>query len=169
MTVSFLLNGMAFEYDEEKNIANIRKHGISFEIAARVFLDYDRIEMYDDDNSLEEDRYDTIGDISAATRDYTVGHIGKSEDILFVVYTEREQKENTTVTRIISARRATSFERGCIMENIKTINEILTDEEIKQLEEAKKKPIVFDEDCPETTPERAIKFRRVNPSRRIPG
>ena len=169
MTVSFLLNGMAFQYDEEKNIANIRKHGISFEIAARVFLDYDRIEMYDDDNSLEEDRYDTIGDISAATRDYTVGHIGKSEDILFVVYTEREQKENTTVTRIISARRATSFERGCIMENIKTINEILTDEEIKQLEEAKKKPIVFDEDCPETTPERAIKFRRVNPSRRIPG
>ena len=169
MTVSFLLNGMAFEYDEEKNIANIRKHGISFEIAARVFLDYDRIEMYDDDNSLEEDRYDTIGDISAATRDYTVGHIGKSEDILFVVYTEREQKENTTVTRIISARRATSFERGCIMENIKTINEILTDEEIKQLEEAKKKPIVFDEDCPETTPERAIKFRRVNPSRRISG
>ena len=75
-------------------------------------MDYDRIEMYDDDNSLEEDRYDTIGDISAATRDYTVGHIGKSEDILFVVYTEREQKENTTVTRIISARRATSFERG---------------------------------------------------------
>ena len=169
MTVSFLLNGMAFQYDEEKNIANIRKHGISFEIAARVFLDYDRIEMYDDDNSLEEDRYDTIGDISAATRDYTVGHIGKSEDILFVVYTEREQKENTTVTRIISARRATSFERGCIMENIKTINEILTDEEIKQLEEAKKKPIVFDEDCPETTPERAIKFRRVNPPRRILG
>ena len=58
---------------------------------------------------------------------------------------------------------------GDNMENIKTINAILTDEEIKQLEEAKKKPIVFDEDCPETTPERAIKFRRVNPSRRIPG
>ena len=55
------------------------------------------------------------------------------------------------------------------MENIKTINEKLTDEEIKQLEEAKKKPIVFDEDCPETTPERAIKFRRVNPPRRISG
>ena len=55
------------------------------------------------------------------------------------------------------------------MEKNKTINEKLTDEEIKQLEEAKKKPIVFDEDCPETTPERAIKFRRVNPPRRIPG
>ena len=58
---------------------------------------------------------------------------------------------------------------GDNMENIKTINAILTDEEIKQLEDAKKKPIVFDEDCPETTPERAIKFRRVNPSRRISG
>ena len=31
------------------------------------------------------------------------------------------------------------------------------------LEEAKKRPIVFAEDCPETTPERAIRFRRVNP------
>ena len=58
---------------------------------------------------------------------------------------------------------------GDNMENIKTINAILTDEEIKQLEDAKKKPIVFDEDCPETTPERAIKFRRVNPPRRILG
>lgn len=27
-------------------------------------------------------------------------------------------------------------------------------------------PIVFDEDCPETTPERAVKFKRVNPPRR---
>ena len=24
-------------------------------------------------------------------------------------------------------------------------------------------PIVFDEDCPEVTPEKAVKFRRVNP------
>ena len=30
---------------------------------------------------------------------------------------------------------------------------------------AKEKPIVFDEDCPETTPKRAMKFRRVNPPR----
>jgi hypothetical protein len=55
------------------------------------------------------------------------------------------------------------------MENIKPLNEKLTDEEIKKLEEANQKPIVFDEDCPETTPERAIKFRRVNPPRRILG
>ena len=40
-----------------------------------------------------------------------------------------------------------------------------TEEEIKELTEGRKKPIVFDEDCPETTPERAVKFRRVNPPR----
>ncbi len=39
------------------------------------------------------------------------------------------------------------------------------EEEIKELTEARNKPIVFDEDCPETTPERAVKFRRVNPPR----
>jgi len=51
------------------------------------------------------------------------------------------------------------------MENIRTISTELTEKEIKQLQEAQEKQIVFDEDCPETTPERAIKFRRVNPSR----
>ena len=42
-TVSFTLNGSLFEYDEDKNEANIKKHGISFRTAARVFFDYDRI------------------------------------------------------------------------------------------------------------------------------
>lgn len=38
-------------------------------------------------------------------------------------------------------------------------------EELAELEAARKMPITFDEDCPETTPERALKFRRVNPPR----
>lgn len=37
----------------------------------------------------------------------------------------------------------------------------------EELEQAKKMPITFDEDCPETTPERALKFRRVNPPRSV--
>ena len=41
-----------------------------------------------------------------------------------------------------------------------------TKEELTELERAKSMPITFDEDCPETTPERALKFRRVNPVRR---
>lgn len=43
-----------------------------------------------------------------------------------------------------------------------------TAEEKKELDNARKMPITFDEDCPETTPERALKFRRVNPPRKIP-
>ena len=41
-----------------------------------------------------------------------------------------------------------------------------TEEELKELEKARKMPVTFDDDCPETTPERAVKFRRVNPPRR---
>lgn len=44
-----------------------------------------------------------------------------------------------------------------------------THDEQAQLERAKTMPVVFDEDCPETTPERALRFRRVNPVRRIAG
>ena len=44
-----------------------------------------------------------------------------------------------------------------------------TEEEKKELEEARKKPIAFDADCPETTSERAIRFRRVNPRRGTTG
>ena len=40
-----------------------------------------------------------------------------------------------------------------------------SEEELKTLAKAGNTPIVFDEDCPETTPERALKFRRVYPPR----
>ncbi len=122
-TVVFTLGDMVFEYDEEKNRKNIQKHGISFRSAARVFFDYDRIELYDEENSEMEDRYNTIGDTSAgnpAGGSTVIGNVSRLDravnDILFVVYTERERKEQngtvTEVTRLISARMATSFERG---------------------------------------------------------
>lgn len=41
-----------------------------------------------------------------------------------------------------------------------------TEEDLEELARARAMPITFDEDCPEITPERAIKFRRVNPPRR---
>lgn len=47
------------------------------------------------------------------------------------------------------------------------MNELaFTQEELAELERARSMPIIFDEDCPETTPERAVKFKRVNPVRR---
>lgn len=44
-----------------------------------------------------------------------------------------------------------------------------TKEELQELENARHMPITFDEDCPETTPEQAVRFRRVNPPRRSSG
>ena len=55
------------------------------------------------------------------------------------------------------------------MGTVKEINAALSEEEIKMLEASKDKPIVFDEDCPEITPEKAVKFRRAHPSKRIVG
>ncbi len=44
-----------------------------------------------------------------------------------------------------------------------------SEEEKKELEKARSMPITFDADCPETTPERALRFRRVNPRRKASG
>lgn len=128
--VTFVLGGMVFEYDEEKNLKNIRKHGISLKVAARVFFDYDRIEYYDEEHSEQEERYDTIGDTSAGnivnskgnalSAGSTIGNVEpfveSMNDILYVVYTERVRQNRDgvkmDVTRLISARLATNFERG---------------------------------------------------------
>jgi hypothetical protein len=121
-TVSFELGGMAFEYDERKNRINIKKHGIDFRSAARVFFDYDRIEIVDDLHSDFEERYDAIGDTSAGNfvnDSIIIGTplVGEDiNDILFVVYTDKVKIEKDgqkiDVTRLISARLATEFERG---------------------------------------------------------
>lgn len=80
---------MNFEWDEEKNRINKKKHGVTFEMAVRVFLDDKRIEKLDTGHStLEEERTNIIGRVSGLL-------------ILFVVATDRSGK-----TRIISARKA---------------------------------------------------------------
>jgi hypothetical protein len=40
-----------------------------------------------------------------------------------------------------------------------------SDDEINELKLARERQITFDEDCPETTPEKAVKYKRVNPRR----
>lgn len=77
--------------------------------------------MERDEISVDEDRYDTIGDLSVGivnlknNSETMIGRIDKN-DILFVVYTERikqiEKGIEIDVTRLISARFATNFERG---------------------------------------------------------
>ena len=82
---------MEFEWDDEKERINMKKHGISFLDAEDIFDDINRMERYDLEHSNQEDRWQTLGLV---------------DDVLFVVYTERED-----VTRIISARVAEPFER----------------------------------------------------------
>ena len=83
--------GEDFEWDEEKNLSNLKKHGVDFRDAAAIFDDADRIEFFDAAHSGTEDRYNTIGMV---------------RDILFVVYTERRER-----IRMISARKAAPFEK----------------------------------------------------------
>lgn len=83
---------MDFEWDENKNEKNKKKHGISFETAALVFTDIERIEVFDSFHStIKEERFITIGMV---------------KDILTVVFTERGD-----VTRLISARIANAKEK----------------------------------------------------------
>lgn len=99
-----------------KKRINIKKHGISFQIAARVFFDYNRIEAYVEEHSGDEDRFNTIGLVAEKSTDIVVGTIGSYGSVIFVVYTERAEElqdgRRVEVTRIISARLANDFERG---------------------------------------------------------
>lgn len=86
---------MRFSWDEHKNLTNQRKHRVSFEAAARVFIDTNRIERYDDQGDYGEDRWVTIGIVGPA--------------LLAVVYTVRD--EDGEAIRLISARRANAQEK----------------------------------------------------------
>ena len=52
---------IVFDWDERKNRANQRKHGITFEEARSAFFNEDAVEFADPDHSADEDRYLLIG------------------------------------------------------------------------------------------------------------
>ncbi len=52
-----------FEWDEKKNIENIKKHGISFFEAQQAFLDPYRLIAKDLDHSITESRYFCFGKV----------------------------------------------------------------------------------------------------------
>ena len=87
---------MRVEWDEKKNIANQKKHGVSFEEARTVFFDEEGILIPDPDHSETEERFVIIGR-SIQFR------------ILIVCHCYRENDE---VIRLISARKANSLERN---------------------------------------------------------
>ena len=52
---------MTFEWDEDKNLDNIEKHHVSFEIAQEAFFDKKRIILKDKKHSKKEARFFCIG------------------------------------------------------------------------------------------------------------
>ena len=84
---------MIYEWDPKKASSNLRKHRISFEEAASVFLDSLAVTYPDPDHSDEE------------YREITVGYSAKQR-IIFLSHTPRRDR-----IRIIGARNATARER----------------------------------------------------------
>lgn len=82
---------MDFEWDRSKERVNLRKHGIDFRTAARIFLDLYMIE-FDDLHASGELRFNAIGLVD--------------DRMLFVTYTMRGD-----TVRIISARVAEPHEK----------------------------------------------------------
>ncbi len=83
-----------FEWDDPKDQANQRKHGVSFDEARTVFFDEFAIEFYDDPSSAEEERFLMLG-MSLRARLLLVCHCVRNDE---------------SIIRIISARKATRSE-----------------------------------------------------------
>ncbi len=83
---------MRFEWDEQKRISNIRKHGFDFRDAPKVFQ-LPMLTALDEREDYGEDRWIGIGILN--TR------------VVVVIYTER----NGDTIRIISMMKATTNER----------------------------------------------------------
>ena len=88
---------MNFEWNEEKNNINQKKHGISFEEAKEVFNDPLQISKLDYRFNYFEERWITIG----STNNYKI----------LVVANLFFTKKGDEIIRIISARKATKSER----------------------------------------------------------
>ena len=84
---------MQFDWDRDKAVRNLSKHGVSFEEAKTVFEDSLYIDFCDPDHSETEERYLMVGESSRRR-------------LLIVLYTERDG-----AIRLISAREVTRTER----------------------------------------------------------
>ena len=91
--VNFIHREVIFEWDNQKAIANLHKHDLSFESACEAFFDPFLVVLEDVESVGEELREKLIG----MTRDWR---------IVLVVYVMREDR-----VRLISARDTTSMER----------------------------------------------------------
>ncbi len=86
-----------FEWDPVKAQENLRKHDLGFERAAQIFLDPYMISIYDEEHSIDEERWITLG-------------MDRNSVLLVVVHTFLEIDADNANVRLISARKATKRE-----------------------------------------------------------
>jgi uncharacterized DUF497 family protein len=86
-----------FEWDEIKATANLRKHGVSFELASTAFNDPRLLTVADLEHSETEERWLSIG-------------LASNGAILSISYLWSEFDPAATKIRLISAREATLTE-----------------------------------------------------------
>jgi hypothetical protein len=94
------LNHLTFEWDPRKAASNHRKHGVSFDEAATVFMDPLAVAVAD---PVHDGRLILLG-------------MSSSSRVLVVVHAELDDE----TIRIISARRATRHERRAYEEGPRT-------------------------------------------------
>lgn len=94
----------SFEWDSEKDMANIKKHGVSFREIIDVFDDPWFYEIYDKHHSTD-------------TEERLIG-IGANKSFYVFVISHTETKR----IRIISARHATTQERKVYYDRIRNFN-----------------------------------------------
>jgi uncharacterized DUF497 family protein len=85
------MKDIAFEWDEAKNKANVKKHGVSFEEAESVFVDEYALLIADPDHSENEDRFVLLG-LSVKLRLLLVCHCFEVDDGLIRVISCRRAK-----------------------------------------------------------------------------
>ena len=84
---------LSFEWDDDKNVENIRKHGVSFGEAQTAFQDECAPYYFDPDHSREEDRYLLIG-LSSSQRILIVSHCYRDGDMKIRIISARKANEN---------------------------------------------------------------------------
>jgi uncharacterized DUF497 family protein len=91
----FSLGDLEFTWDAAKNHSNTKKHGVTFEEAATIWLDDLAIEVFDEEHSSDEDRWFRLGRTLRGA-------------LVVTWWTVRSEKGE--VIRLIGARRATRAE-----------------------------------------------------------
>ncbi|OGU13800.1 MAG: hypothetical protein A2X61_14150 [Ignavibacteria bacterium GWB2_35_12] len=86
-----------FSWDIKKARQNIIKHNIKFENAATILRDPNALSIFDEEHSLNEDRWMTMG-------------IDSNGILLVVIHTFHQIDDENINIRIISARKATKVE-----------------------------------------------------------